>query len=553
MNLAIQVLLILAFTGCNTSANSIDSDQSAPPPVPSQEQPEVLNQGPIHEGFAQPVDLNPQSGILAPNEPPPPVIENPSDEKPKSSNYVWIPGYWAWDADRKGYIWVSGCWRIPPANMSWVPGYWTKVSDGWQWVAGFWIPTSRAGQMEYLPKPPEVDDTEPAAASTTADNIWVPPCYYWVSDQYVLRAGYWLPPVDNWVWVPSCYTWTPYGYVFVPGYWDYVLATRGVLYAPIYFPPRYRYISGYSYPLNIIVDISNLDFCLFTYPRYCHYYFGDYYSDFYLGIGIYPWYECRTRHFWYDPIFTYNHWRYRNTIPHWTAHIEHEYSLRRADVNLRPPRTYRDLETRLARAPENQRRELRTVEPLRDNIEGRRNTVQMSRMSNNERQRIPNQSNRVNGYRQERSRIETRQPIQERGRVETRQPQERGQSSRQPGVSAPRTPESRQPSTGRIETTPRIESPRPSQPRGLSESQPRGLSERQPSSSRNFSERMTFPRSPVEGRSSGGLGNLFGGGGSSPRMPQSESRVGGGGGGRPQSGGGGGRTQNGGGESRSRR
>ena len=134
MNIVIQVLLILALSGCNS--NSAGTNPAAPPPVPSQEQPEVLNQGPIHEGFAQPVDLNPQPGILAPNEPPPPIIENPSAERPKGSNYVWIPGYWAWDTDRKGYIWVSGCWRIAPANMSWVPGYWTKVSDGWQWVAG---------------------------------------------------------------------------------------------------------------------------------------------------------------------------------------------------------------------------------------------------------------------------------------------------------------------------------------------------------------------------------------------------------------------------------
>jgi hypothetical protein len=132
MNTTLKILLIIALASCN-STNAIENP-GTPPPVPSQEEPEVLNQGPMHESFAQPVELNPQAGIIAEDEPPALIVENPSAERPKGSNYVWIPGYWAWDTDRNDYVWISGCWRIPPANMSWVPGYWTKSGDGWQWV-----------------------------------------------------------------------------------------------------------------------------------------------------------------------------------------------------------------------------------------------------------------------------------------------------------------------------------------------------------------------------------------------------------------------------------
>jgi hypothetical protein len=282
MKTAIQALMILALA----SSPLYGQPSESPPPTPPQEEPQVLNEGPIHEAFAQPVELSPQAGIIAPNEPPAAIAEKPASERPKGSQYVWIPGYWAWDTTRKDYVWVSGCWRVPPANMSWMPGYWNKVPQGWQWVPGFWIPTSRAGQIEYLPQPPEIVDVEPPVDSgIISDGIWVPPCYYWRENHYFLRSGYWLVPQGDWVWIPSHYTWTPHGYVFVAGYWDHVLTTRGILYAPVYFPRHFHRWPGYSFSLGVIVDVGNLQFSLFSYPHYCHYYFGDYYSDFYILTG----------------------------------------------------------------------------------------------------------------------------------------------------------------------------------------------------------------------------------------------------------------------------
>jgi hypothetical protein len=143
-------------------------------------------------------------------------------------------------------------------GMSWIPGYWNQVPQGWQWVAGFWIATSKAKQIQYLPQPPEIADVEPPSITIVTGQIWVPPCYYWRNNAYILRAGYWLTPQNNWVWVPSHYAWTPYGYVFVPGYWDYVLTTRGILYAPVYFPRHFYRPFGYTYSLGVVVNIGNL-------------------------------------------------------------------------------------------------------------------------------------------------------------------------------------------------------------------------------------------------------------------------------------------------------
>jgi hypothetical protein len=525
MKIATHVLLILVLSNCKLYGESNES----PPPVPSQEVPEVLNKGPIHEAFAQPVDMNSQAGIIAPNEPPEPIAENPAAEKPKGSKYVWIPGYWGWEDDIKDYVWVSGCWRIPPANMSWIPGYWNKVPGGWQWVAGFWIPTSRADQIEYLPEPPAVTEVVPPATAATGDDIWVPPCYYWRENQYILRPGYWLTPQVGWVWVPSHYTWTPYGYVFVSGYWDHVPAVRGILYAPVYFPRHFYRPPGYAYSLSVVVDLGNLQFGLFSYPRYCHYFFGDYYSDFYIGLGIYPWFEFETRHTWYDPIFVYDRWHYRRTIPHWGRHIRQEFALRREDRNLRPPRTYRELERRLSSVPVMQRNNFRMVEPLRDRIENRNVPMKFSRMSSRQRESILSQTRQVDHLRQERRRIESRQLVPEGvqsqrtpstpGRMTPeRQPSEQMRSAAPGRTEIPSTTMPSRPSE-RMRSAAPGRTERPSTPMsGRSSEQMRsttpGRTERPSMEGQSFgrqrymerrnSERLNMPRSPITGRSSHG-------------------------------------------------
>ncbi len=500
MKTAMQALMILALASSPLYGQANES----PPPIPAEEEPEVLNEGPIHEAFAQPVALSPQAGIIAPDEPPAAIAEKPASERPKGSQYVWIPGYWAWDTTRKDYVWVSGCWRVPPANMSWIPGYWNKVREGWQWVPGFWIPTSRAGQIEYLPQPPEIVDVEPPVVSGISYGIWVPSCYYWRDGHYVLRAGYWLVPRDDWVWIPSHYAWTPYGYVFVPGYWDYVLTTRGILYAPVYFPRHYHRWPGYTYSLGVIVDVGHLHLSLFSYPRYCHYYFGDYYDDFYIGLGIYPWFEFETRHIWYDPIFVYDRWHYRRTTPRWDENLRHEYALRREDSSLRPPRTYREVETRVAKAPGRERNDFRMVEPVQTYTKSKDVPFKFSRMDDKQRDEILSRSNEVDRFRQERMNVESGRRFPEASQG-TREP-----SSRQVA------PESRsRVPTGITERT------RPGESAGSQRStERREPSQREGIASRSSSERMSLPTSPVTDRSSQGL---FGRG--APSRPDREERL----------------------------
>jgi len=378
-----------------------------PPPPPAEEQPEVLTSGPVNESFAEPVSLENQAGFVAPSQPPATIEEVPAAEKPTGRQFVWIPGYWGWDPARNGYIWVSGCWRAAPPGMSWVPGYWSPVAGGWQWVAGFWSPMAN-NEIEYLPAPPPLTEVEAPGPPPSPDRIWVPPCYYWQRGHYVRRPGYWITAHPDWVWVPSHYTWTPRGHVFVPGHWDYSFARRGVLYAPVYFPRHYRERPGFSFSLSIVLDTGNFELGLFTHPRYSHYYFGDYYDDAFISIGIYPWFECVRRHTWYDPIYFHKRWHHHHVRkePRWDEHERHEYDRRRHDKHLRPPRTYHEMETRLARMPEPERRKHKLAEPIQVVVAHDKGKRYEKVKSGYEKEWITKKSAAVRDFREKRSKWE---------------------------------------------------------------------------------------------------------------------------------------------------
>jgi len=381
---------------------SSSEGMNVPPPTPAQEQPEVLTRGPVHESFAEPVNLQVQAGLVAPTQPPPNIKEIPPTEKPAGEQYIWVPGYWSWDEDRNGHIWVNGCWRVAPPNMYWVPGYWTQVADGWEWVAGFWA-LAGVQEIEYLPAAPAFEDVQPPGPPPSPDNIWVPSCQYWYQGHYVRRPGYWLVAQPGWVWVPSHYVWTPRGYIFVAGYWDYSLEHRGVLFAPVYFPRSVYSRVGFSYSPNIVIDIGVLRLSLFTCPRYCHYYFGDYYDDAYLRVGIYPWFESERIHTWYDPIYVHDRWRTHRDEPQWEEHERHEYDLRRDNKDLRPPRTYREMETRQARLPEPQRKNLQVAQTLTAVVAASKATpLKFEHINTKAQQKLTTQATAVRKFREER-------------------------------------------------------------------------------------------------------------------------------------------------------
>ncbi len=403
--IAIMIALFLA-------AGLVFGTASGQPPIPSQEQPEVLTRGPVHEAFSEPVIMQIQAGLVVPNQPQADIEEIPPAERPYGDQYVWVPGYWSWDGDRNNYIWVSGCWRAAPPHMSWVPGYWSQVQGGWEWVAGFWT-AAGIQEIEYLPAPPAYDDVQPPSSPLSQDNIWVPSCQYWYQGHFVRRPGYWLAAQQDWVWVPSHYIWTPRGYVFSEGHWDYPLEDRGVLFAPVYFPPSVYSRLGYSYSPSIVLDLGALVANLFTYPRYDHYYFGDYYDDSYLSIGIFPRYEVEQNHTWYDPTYVYDRWHHRDD-PRWAENERNDYDRRHTNTDLRPPRTYREMEVRQAnKLPEQQQNNFRMAEPLTAVVAHKGTALKFEHIDANAQKKIATEATAVHTFTAARSNWEAKPAHQE--------------------------------------------------------------------------------------------------------------------------------------------
>jgi hypothetical protein len=403
--LAVSVVLV----GGRSSV--LAQDTSQPPAVPSEELPagsEVLTGGPVHEAFAKPVSMDPQAPIMVPQPPPQNLQEVPPAERPAGANIVWVPGYWAWDADRNDFVWVSGCWRNAPPNTYWVPGYWLQVGNSWEWIDGFWKPISAQPQqeIEYLPAPPAPIEVEAAGPPPFPDQIWVPGCWYWVQGQYVRRHGYWITPQIGWAWVPSHFVWTPRGYIFVPGHWDHDMDNRGVLFCPAFFPHDVRVRVGFVFSPGVCVDLGMLRLNLFVYPRYHHYYFGDYYDNSYVHVGIFPWYQCQTIHTWYDPLFVYDRWHYQQTDPHWAADQARGYELRRSDRNLRPARTYEQLQVQISRLPANRRPERPLVEPVKTYAASQKTPIKFERITPAERQQIAVKATDVHSFRDQRTQWE---------------------------------------------------------------------------------------------------------------------------------------------------
>jgi hypothetical protein len=305
-------------------------------PVPEEEV-QVLASGPIHEAFAEPVALDPEPGIVAPKAPPALIEEIPPEQKPEG-NAQWVPGYWAWDDERNEYIWVSGIWRVAPPGRQWVPGYWSPVAEGYQWISGYWG-SVKAKETEYLPEPPESVEIGPSSNAPSPDYTWIPGCWIWHYGGYAWRPGYWAVVHPDWIWVPDHYIWTPRGYIFVTGYWDYTVIHRGVLFAPVFFPPRVHLGLTFSFSPGFVIDLSIFDDALFLRPRYCHYYYGDYYEPRYYKRGIYPWFSLHARRVVYDPIYAHQRWNHRNDHG-WENRLQKRFRDRREHEGLRPARSF---------------------------------------------------------------------------------------------------------------------------------------------------------------------------------------------------------------------
>jgi hypothetical protein len=265
--------------------------------------PRVLDQGPIHEAFAEPIALDAKARVVVNREPPKPINELPPEVKPDGDNVEWIPGYWMWSDEQLDFVWVSGVWREIPPGRRWVPGHWLAEANSFVWVSGFWAGAD-VRQVQMLPQPPATLEAGPSSPAPGENFFWVPGCWIWSNNAFAWRTGYWYAGQQNWVWVPDYYCYTPAGSIFVSGYWDRPLWNRGLLYAPVYWPARNFGYTGFYYRPRYAVNSSLLLASLFLNTRYNTYWFGN---GGWRNNWYQPWWDHRGYR-GYDPIFAYHHW-----------------------------------------------------------------------------------------------------------------------------------------------------------------------------------------------------------------------------------------------------
>jgi hypothetical protein len=50
--------------------------------------------------------------------------------------YIWINGFWSWQANR--HVWRGGHWAAPRPGHHWVPHAWSREGQGWRQHGGRW-------------------------------------------------------------------------------------------------------------------------------------------------------------------------------------------------------------------------------------------------------------------------------------------------------------------------------------------------------------------------------------------------------------------------------
>jgi hypothetical protein len=324
---AFGLLTVLALASWSAAQEPVASPKNAGPI-------EVQTRGPLHDAMAQPFGVAPAPGVLVPKEPPAPIPEDPPAQKPDLENAQWVPGYWAWDAQRQEFMWLSGVYRVPPQDRSFVPGYWANTSDGWRWVPGFWS-NAKLQDNTYTPEPPATLDNGPALAAPDENSLYVPGTWAWQQDRFVWRPGYWAAAQTGRVWVPPHYLWTPNGYVYVDGYWDYPLENRGMMFAPVTFGQPLWNDPNWSYQPSYVVNPNS--FLDSAFVNNGGFYFGNYYNPRDARAGFNPWYTGRGR---YDPTLAYHGWQNQRTNPNWLAGVQQTYAGRSAGRLAGPPLTF---------------------------------------------------------------------------------------------------------------------------------------------------------------------------------------------------------------------
>ncbi len=319
-------------------AVAADDAPGQPPEAQEQADPnlDVLLRGPLHEAFANQVELTPAAGLIVPKVPPAAIDELPPEQRPDGENVQWIPGYWAWDEAAKDYLWISGLWRNLPPDRRWVPGYWAEAEGGWRWTSGAWVPAATQ-TVQYLPEPQPTLERGPSTEAPSADYVWAPGCWIYGGAGYQWRPGFWMLGQPGWVWIPDHYVWTPGGVVFVSGYWDYELDNRGLAFCPVRFHGTPYLAHGWHYRPSVVIASDLLLLHLWVRPSYHHYYFGDYYHADFGRAGYSPWYDVHAHHHGYDPMLTHYRWDHARRGVDVVARLEGWHDFYQKKPDLRPP------------------------------------------------------------------------------------------------------------------------------------------------------------------------------------------------------------------------
>lgn len=373
-----------------------------------QEGVETLTRGPLHEAFAETVTNDPTPGIVVAKEPPAPIEELPPEYKPAGDAAIWIPGYFAWDDERDDFIWVSGVYRIPPADQRWVPGHWQQVDTGWQWISGFWVSAS-AQELVYRNPPPASLENGPSSPAPGDDYFYAPGYWSYGSSGYRWQAGYWYPCYNDYLWIPPRYIWTPRGCIFANGYWDGRLGARGYCFAPIYVNRSYYGRAGWSYRPSVVLNVNVLFNHLFVRPNYHHYMFGNYYGSQYARWNIQPAYRYHQSRGGYDPLMSYYsayYGRQGQDFMRWSRDWHDRID---RDATKRPPRDWQEMVARNKngqRSPDLGSAQGAIAQQLGDVVKSNSRDMKFVKLDERQREALQNRTNEVRQFTQERGKLE---------------------------------------------------------------------------------------------------------------------------------------------------
>ena len=191
----------------------------------------VQSRGPIHEAFAQPTGtcrLSPAPSF--PSSRPTPS-RAPPDQKPDGDKCSGSPD-WSWDDETNDFIWVSGCWRVPPPGMRLGAG---PLAGGARRLASGQRLLGPDGPRAILPPPPPTLDRARHNRRAEGTSIYTPDLD--LPGMRLRVAAGLLGRLPARVGVGArLLCWTPSGCLFIEGYWDHPLDQRGFLFSPSFDP-----------------------------------------------------------------------------------------------------------------------------------------------------------------------------------------------------------------------------------------------------------------------------------------------------------------------------